>query len=100
MNTVSIFPDSGGICWRCQQNCQQTVVNEYARVVADFARLLCRIVVKSVQIKGLEVQVLPLEPFHKALTVSDLLSSVARLPAEKKPRQNSRELCQNSAATR
>jgi hypothetical protein len=48
---------------RCQQNCQQKVVNEYARVVDDFARLLCWIVVKSVQIKGLEVQILPLEPF-------------------------------------
>ena len=35
---------------------------EYARVVKDLARLLCQIVVRSMQIKGLEGQILPLEP--------------------------------------
>jgi hypothetical protein len=41
--------------------------------VKDLARLLWRNAVKSVQIKGLEVQILPLEPFDAAALRSALL---------------------------
>jgi len=52
---------------RCEQNCQQMAVKEYVRVVKDLARILCRNLVNAMQIKGLEGQILPLEPFCKLL---------------------------------
>jgi hypothetical protein len=62
---VALF--AGGACRR-----RQKVSKEYARVVKDLARLLCRDAVKSLQIKGLEVQILPLEPIYQAANLSEI----------------------------
>jgi hypothetical protein len=70
----------------CQQNCQQKVPKGYARVVKDLARLLRRNTVKSLQIKSLEGQILPLEPICQAANYSESLintggSSIMRVLA-------------------
>jgi len=47
---------------RCQQNCQQIVAPESSEIISILAGLLWRNVLKSLQIKSLEGQILPPQP--------------------------------------
>jgi hypothetical protein len=63
---------------RCQQNCQQIVAPESSEIISILAGLLWRNVLKSLQIKSLEGQILPPQLLLMWLKSSHLRQKVGR----------------------